>query len=68
MPSTISFPDQTRCKTCLVRDDLYYCVTRNGHQCRHAIRLGNDFYCDHLNRSAFVRDGRPKGGVDEFSY
>jgi hypothetical protein len=52
-----SKPDTAKCKTRFVKDDLYYCVTRDGYKCRYSIRLGNEFFCDHHERHAFeVKD------------
>ena len=33
----------------------YWCLAVHPHQCVHASRFGNSFFCDHPDRSAFVR-------------
>jgi hypothetical protein len=53
MYTSSNLPDPDKCKTQLVCDDLWYCLTHNASRCRHVIGLGNEYYCDHHERHSF---------------
>ncbi len=53
MWQSTNLPDPNKCKTKLVSDDLWYCVNHSAYHCRYAIRLGNEYYCDHRERQNF---------------
>lgn len=53
MQQSSNLPDYNKCKTKLVSDDLWYCVTHYAYHCRYALRLGSEYYCDHSERHNF---------------
>ena len=55
MLSANNYPSPDNCKTKLVMDDLWYCVTKTAFRCHHVIRLGSEYYCDHPDRHTFKR-------------
>ncbi len=48
-----NYIDHNKCKTKLVCDDLWDCLTINAQSCRYVIRLGSEYYCDHSERHNF---------------
>ncbi len=66
MATLIDLPDPKKCRTKLVRDELYSCLMKNGYRCHYAIRFNSDFYCDHQDRRNFGENYPSRGTHDEF--